>query len=202
LEGLELTKDQFVDLCIMLGCDYCDSIRGVGPKTALKLIREHSDIETIIKNIDRNKFIVPETWVPNEKKEPREDETEDEESPPDVAKASDETEEELIPVYVQARKLFNEHEVLTNVELKWKPCQAEGLTKFLVDECGFNPERVKGSIEKLQKAYAANSKPQSRMDSFFTVKPNPNAAKNAAKRKAEKTSAANSKKKGKVGKQR
>lgn len=34
IEGLELTHEQFVDLCILLGCDYCDTIRGIGPKTA------------------------------------------------------------------------------------------------------------------------------------------------------------------------
>lgn len=28
LEGLGLTMDQFVDLCILCGCDYCDTIRG------------------------------------------------------------------------------------------------------------------------------------------------------------------------------
>ncbi len=39
LEGLEMTQDQFVDLCILLGCDYCDKIKGVGPKNALKLIQ-------------------------------------------------------------------------------------------------------------------------------------------------------------------
>jgi flap endonuclease-1 len=34
IEGLDLTHDQFVDLCILLGCDYCDTIKGIGPKTA------------------------------------------------------------------------------------------------------------------------------------------------------------------------
>ena len=28
LEGFEMNKEQFVDLCILLGCDYCDKIRG------------------------------------------------------------------------------------------------------------------------------------------------------------------------------
>lgn len=28
LEGLNLSMDQFIDLCILSGCDYCDSIRG------------------------------------------------------------------------------------------------------------------------------------------------------------------------------
>jgi 5'-3' exonuclease len=39
LEGMEMTKDEFVDLCILLGCDYCDKIKGIGPKNALKLIQ-------------------------------------------------------------------------------------------------------------------------------------------------------------------
>lgn len=29
LEELELTMDQFIDLCILCGCDYCDSIKGI-----------------------------------------------------------------------------------------------------------------------------------------------------------------------------
>ena len=35
IAGLGITHEQFVDLCILLGCDYCDTIRGIGPKTAL-----------------------------------------------------------------------------------------------------------------------------------------------------------------------
>lgn len=40
LAGLGLTYDEFVDLCILCGCDYCSSIKGIGPKTALKLIKQ------------------------------------------------------------------------------------------------------------------------------------------------------------------
>ena len=29
LEGLKLTADQFVDLCILCGCDYVGTIKGV-----------------------------------------------------------------------------------------------------------------------------------------------------------------------------
>ena len=28
LEGLQLTREQFIDVCILCGCDYCGSIRG------------------------------------------------------------------------------------------------------------------------------------------------------------------------------
>jgi flap endonuclease-1 len=62
LEGLELTKEEFIDLCILLGCDYCDSIRGIGPHRAVQLIKEHRNIENIIKNIDTKKYSIPENW--------------------------------------------------------------------------------------------------------------------------------------------
>ncbi|RKP13760.1 PIN domain-like protein [Piptocephalis cylindrospora] len=62
LEGLDLTMDQFIDLCILLGCDYCDSIRGIGPHRALALIRQHKTIETVLENLDQSKYPVPEDW--------------------------------------------------------------------------------------------------------------------------------------------
>lgn len=46
----------------MLGCDYCESIRGVGPKRAVELIEQYKSIEEIIKNIDTKKYQVPEDW--------------------------------------------------------------------------------------------------------------------------------------------
>lgn len=62
LEDMSLTNDQFIDFCILLGCDYCDSIKGIGPKKALELIKEHQSIEGILEIIDREKYKVPENW--------------------------------------------------------------------------------------------------------------------------------------------
>lgn len=45
-------------MCILLGCDYCDTIRGVGPQKALSLIREKGSISEILKGLD-GKFVVP-----------------------------------------------------------------------------------------------------------------------------------------------
>lgn len=50
LEDLELTHGEFVDLCILLGCDYCDTIRGIGPKRALALIERHRSIENAVQS--------------------------------------------------------------------------------------------------------------------------------------------------------
>lgn len=62
LEGFGLTSKEFIDLCILLGCDYCDGIRGIGPKRAIELMNTHKDIETILKNIDQKRFTVPSNW--------------------------------------------------------------------------------------------------------------------------------------------
>lgn len=57
---------QFIDLCILLGCDYCDSIKGIGPKRAMDLIKQHRNLESVLKNIDRNKYSVAEDWMYSE----------------------------------------------------------------------------------------------------------------------------------------
>lgn len=48
-----MTKEQFIDLCILLGCDYCETIRGIGPKKAFELIKTYGDIESVLENIDQ-----------------------------------------------------------------------------------------------------------------------------------------------------
>jgi flap endonuclease-1 len=48
LTDLGLTREQLVDVGILIGTDYNpDGIKGIGPKTALKLVREFGDITAI-----------------------------------------------------------------------------------------------------------------------------------------------------------
>ncbi|GER48608.1 flap endonuclease 1 [Striga asiatica] len=63
LEELNLTMDQFIDLCILSGCDYCESIRGIGGSTALKQIRQYGSIEGIMENLNRKRYQIPEEWT-------------------------------------------------------------------------------------------------------------------------------------------
>jgi flap endonuclease-1 len=63
LQGLELTMAQFVDLCILMGCDYSDTIKGIGPINALKLIKEYRDIEGVVAHIQKSgKHQLPEPF--------------------------------------------------------------------------------------------------------------------------------------------
>jgi len=56
LEQLNITMDQFIDFCILSGCDYCDTIKGVGPQTAFKLIAEHKNIEKVLETLEPEKI--------------------------------------------------------------------------------------------------------------------------------------------------
>lgn len=135
LEGLGFTHSQFVDLCILMGCDYMGTIRGVGPKTALNLIRKHGNIEGVLANLGP-KYQVPEDFN-----------------------------------FHGARQLFHHHEVLdpADMPLRFGTPDREGLLRFLVDEKGFNPERVGRQIDRLEKARGKAT--QRRLDTFFTRKP-------------------------------
>merc|ERR1712216_880792 len=55
LEQLNITMVQFIDFCILSGCDYCDTIKGVGPSTAIKLIMQHGTLEKVLENIEADK---------------------------------------------------------------------------------------------------------------------------------------------------
>ncbi|XP_058076520.1 flap endonuclease 1 isoform X2 [Magnolia sinica] len=133
LEELNFTMDQFIDLCILCGCDYCDSIRGIGGQTALKLIRQHGSIENVLENINRERYQIPENWP-----------------------------------YQEARRLFKEplvSDIEAQPELKWTAPDEAGLITFLVNENGFNHDRVIKALEKIK--VAKNKSSQGRLESFF-----------------------------------
>ncbi|KLU85155.1 DNA-repair protein rad2 [Magnaporthiopsis poae ATCC 64411] len=122
LEGLDMERKQFVDLCILLGCDYLDPIPKVGPSTALKLIREHGSLEKIVEKMRKGdlKYTVPDDW-------PFED-ARDLFFNPDVRAA--------------------DH---PDCDFKWDKPDIEGLVNFLVTEKGFSEDRVRSGAARLEK---------------------------------------------------
>ena len=59
LGELGITHEQLVDIGILVGTDYNpDGIKGIGPKTALKLIKKHGSLEKVPK-LDEADFSVP-----------------------------------------------------------------------------------------------------------------------------------------------
>ncbi|GAB1602826.1 flap endonuclease 1-like [Argonauta hians] len=114
LEELDLTQDEFVDLCILLGCDYCDSIRGIGPKRAIELIKQHKTIESILENLDKKKYEIPENWMFKEARRLFQE--------PEVAnpvslelKWSEPQEEDLVKFMVEDKQ-FNEERIRNGIK--------------------------------------------------------------------------------------
>ena len=62
LQELELTMDQFIDMCILCGCDYTDHIKGIGPKRALQYIRQYGSIEKMLPHLDKDKYPLPKVF--------------------------------------------------------------------------------------------------------------------------------------------
>lgn len=48
LKELKITYDQFVDLCILLGCDYCSTIPGIGMERSYALLKEYGSIDKML----------------------------------------------------------------------------------------------------------------------------------------------------------
>lgn len=63
LEELEFTYDQFLDMCILCGCDYTNKIKGIGPVSAMKLIKKYKNIESVLEYIKtKKKHKIPESF--------------------------------------------------------------------------------------------------------------------------------------------
>lgn len=154
-EGLNMERKQFIDLCILLGCDYLDQIPKIGPNTALKMIREHGSLEKVVEWIEKDskqRYTIPEDWPYKDARTLFFE--------PDVRPADD-------PL----------------CDFKWEQPDVEGLVKFLVGEKGFSEDRVRNAAVKLQKNLKSSQ--QARLEGFFKVVPKTEEQKNDLKRKNE-----------------
>ncbi len=60
LKDLEITREQLVDVAILVGTDFNLGVKGIGAKTGLKLIKEHGDIFSVLKELDIELEVEPE----------------------------------------------------------------------------------------------------------------------------------------------
>jgi len=48
LDQTHLTREQLVDLCLLMGTDFNEGVMGIGPKKGLKLMQEHGSLERVM----------------------------------------------------------------------------------------------------------------------------------------------------------
>ena len=59
LNELEITREQLIDVAMLIGTDFNpDGVKGIGPKTALKLIKQHGCIERALSEMEDVEFPV------------------------------------------------------------------------------------------------------------------------------------------------
>ena len=61
LFDIGLTYEQFVELCILCGCDYCSNIQRVGNVKALSIMKEFGSIEKFVES--KPKYNIPEDYI-------------------------------------------------------------------------------------------------------------------------------------------
>jgi len=122
LKGFGMNMDEFIDLCIMCGCDYTNSVDGIGPIKAYKFMKEGKSIEKVLALLDKynsnpakkKKYIVPADFN-----------------------------------YVKSREMFKNPDVTLKVEMKWNKADSEGLHKFMVEEKNFSEARFQSGMKKI-----------------------------------------------------
>lgn len=143
LEGFEMNMEEFIDLCILCGCDYTHNIGNVGPVKAFKLIQEHKNIEAVVEKLQeqnddptkKQKFIIPDQFL-----------------------------------YEESRQLFKVPDVIREkseieAKLKWNKPVEDELKDFLINQKAFAENKVESGLKKLQSCQGKVN--QSRLDLFF-----------------------------------
>ena len=119
LECLEISQDQFIDLSILCGCDFAQTIKGIGPVKALNLIKEFKCIENIIPEIEKMnsdkkiKYVIPTNFD-----------------------------------YKLCREIFNKSDSC-KTQLSWNPPNVNGLHKLLVEDMSFSEVKFQNGIKKM-----------------------------------------------------
>jgi len=128
LKECGISYEQLVDVGILIGTDFNpDGIEGLGPKTALKLVKEHGTLENALPHIKNAGFPA----------EPR-----------------------------RIREIFLNPPITNNYRVEWKEPDLEGIVNFICRERDFSEDRVRKSVERMQKGLA-QAKGKSTLDKWF-----------------------------------
>lgn len=138
LSALGLTREQLVDVAVLVGTDYNPGVKGVGPKTALKMVLEEGDLEAVLERAEREEKGA--MW-----------------------KRVREGREGIEPLDA-TRAIFLEPDVEDVAEPRWQRADADAVRAVLVDEFRFSRDRVDSALAKY--GAAAGGRAQSSLGDF------------------------------------
>ena len=124
LKRLRIDYSQFIDLCILLGCDYCPTLSGVGMKKAFSLIQKHGSIDEFFESPE---FKTMNIKVPDKFIEEKNDTIKYFKNP--VVKNID------------------------SETLVWTEPDYQKISEYMVKDFGFSRSTINKKINKLKKLY-------------------------------------------------
>jgi flap endonuclease-1 len=137
LRELGITREQLIDIAILVGTDYNDKVPGIGQKTALKLVKKHGNLEGIL-----SAFKVS--------KKPKERENH--------SIISEIPYEEIRDIFLNPPRMELEHP-------KWSEPNNDDIVRILCEEHNFSESRLQRSLERLEEALGSTR--QSSLSDFF-----------------------------------
>ncbi|CAI2370839.1 unnamed protein product [Moneuplotes crassus] len=133
LSSLNLSMSQFIDVCILLGCDYLPKPQNIGPVTAFSFIQKYENIESIVNDLENI----------NKKRKRK-----------IVITDANDTEQDCIKKIEHVRGLFTHPNVAraADVDTKFHSPQPEKLLDFLVTQKQFKAKNVMTAVKKMEKS--------------------------------------------------
>jgi len=134
LQDLKLTSDEFIDICIILGSDYCKPIKGISIKDVVEIYKKNNNMldfikylncvnDELVKNGKSSKYIIPDDFLDRWFK----------------------AKEYYKHVQVKHPKYFG--------NIVWNKPNIEGLVKFLCIDNGFDENRIEKQLKYIMKRY-------------------------------------------------
>ena len=128
LAGSGLTREQLIDVALLVGTDFHPGISGIGPKKALALVKKEGSLEALIDRLAA-----------------------------DPASASSAAERAIVEQHEalgdreEVRRIFLQpaHAEVTEADLQMKPADGDAARRLMVDTHGFSPERVDTALERI-----------------------------------------------------
>lgn len=129
LNGLDINREQLIYAGLLIGTDFNDGVKGVGPKTALKIVKQYQTLDEI-KEFVQAKYVTEEfPWELYFQVEPEEI-----------------VDYFLNPPYTEVKELKFDQKI-----------NEKSLIEFLVEERGFNKNNIEIRLKKILKRQQQSS---------------------------------------------
>lgn len=128
LKQLEISREQLVDIGILVGVDFFEGIKGIGEKTAIKLIKQYGSLNNLINkkdNEDLQRY--------------------------DFSPISPEIAEDVWNIFLRPNVTDNYEKPI------WKKANRDEIINLLVQEHNFNQDLVENAIKRLIKKQSSKT---------------------------------------------